>query len=585
MDCKDRILSNNYRDVIVDFPIRVQPEDGMDFCYINLDGLYNLVYINSLGLPPLMASPEEYQTVPKLYGLMRILGGSMGAGRETFDPTSLTASGITQVQRQPLSLTGQGTVICIISSGIDYTQDVFKDAFGNTRIMAIWDQTIQDGTPPEGFLYGTEYTEEDINRALQSENPFEIVPSTDTVGHGTAMASVAAGSRINGGSSFLGAAPDAQIVAIKLKDCKQYLRDYYLIPEGVHAFEEQDIMLAVKYADSFADTFRRPVVICLGVGTSLGDHSGNSALSRYLNLIAVKRSRALIVCGGNEGNASHHYGGMLTRCTEQRRNTVGCNAADNYQDVEVRVGENNRGFIMEFWGNLPDIFNIAIRTPGGETVPPLRLGIDQTLTYSFIYERTRVTVSSVLVEPLSGEQLIQFRLVEPTTGIWNFRVSASGEIHNGVFNIWLPITEFLSSEAYFLNPDPYITLTDPSLADSVIGVSAYNDLNNSFYIDSGRGFSRTGQFRPVFAAPGVNVSTVYGKQTGGSLSAATTAGGVAQFMQWAVVEGNNELIESKEVKNYFIRGASRSSDLLYPNQEWGYGRLNVAGTFDVLAGV
>ena len=368
-------------------------------------------------------------------------------------------------------------------------------------------------------------------------------------------------------------------MAIKLKDCKPYLREYYMIPEGILAFEEQDIMLAVKYADSFADTFRRPVVICLGIGTSLGDHSGNSALSRYLNSIAVKRSRALVVCGGNEGNASHHP------CTGQRRASGACSVADNYKDVELRVGENNRGFLMEFWGNIPDIFNIAIRTPGGEMVPPLRLGIDQTLTYGFIYERTRITVSSVLVEPVSGEELILFRVVEPTAGIWNFRVSAVGEIHNGAFNLWLPITEFLSAETYFLEPDPYITLTEPSMAESVIGVSAYNDLNNSFYIDSGRGFSRTGAIRPTFAAPGVDVSTVYGRQTGGSLAAAITAGGVAQFMQWAVVEGNNELIESKEVKNYFARGASRSPDLVYPNQEWGYGRLNVAGTFDVLAGV
>ncbi len=583
MDCKERILSNQYRDVIVDYPIRVSPEEGIDFCYVNLDNLYNLVYINNLGLPPIMDTPKEYQMIPKLYGLMRILGG--GGAREAFDPSSLIASGITQVQRQPLSLTGQGTVICIISSGIDYTQDVFRDEAGNTRILAIWDQSVQSGQPPAGFLYGTEYQESDINRALASEDPFSVVPSRDEVGHGTAMASVAAGSRLNGGATFLGAAPDARIVAVKLKNCKQYLRDYYLVPENVAAFEEQDIMMAVKYADSFADTFRRPVIICLGIGTSFGDHSGNSALSRYLNSIAIKRSRALIVCGGNEGNAEHHYSGILTRCTEQTGNVGSCNPTDTYRDVEVRVGENNRGFLMEFWGNIPDIYNIAIRTPGGETVPPLRLGVDQSVTYSFIYERTRVTISSVLVEPVSGDQLILFRLVEPTAGIWTFRVSSLAEIHNGVFNLWLPITEFLSSEVTFLESDPYITLTEPSMAESVIGVSAYNDLNNSFYLDSGRGFSRTGQIRPVFSAPGVDVPTVFGRQTGGSLAAAITAGAVAQFMQWAVVEGNSPLLESLEVKNYFIRGASRNADLFYPNREWGYGRLNVSGTFDVLAGV
>lgn len=69
------------------------------------------------------------------------------------------------------------------------------------------------------------------------------------------------------------------------------------------------------------------------------------------------------------------------------------------------------------------------------------------------------------------------------------------------------------------------------------------------------------------------------------MSAAVTTGAVAQFMQWAVVEGNNALVESREIRNYFIRGASRSFGVSYPNREWGYGRLNMVGTFDALIGV
>ena len=73
--------------------------------------------------------------------------------------------------------------------------------------------------------------------------------------------------------------------------------------------------------------------------------------------------------------------------------------------------------------------------------------------------------------------------------------------------------------------------------------------------------------------------------TGSSLAAAITAGAVAQFLQWAVVEKNNQIVASREIKNYFVRGASRSGELTYPNREWGYGRLNVVGTFDALIGV
>lgn len=56
---------------------------------------------------------------------------------------------------------------------------MFLDENGNSRILAIWDQTVQTGIPPEGFKYGSEYRREDINLALRSEDPYSIVPSRD----------------------------------------------------------------------------------------------------------------------------------------------------------------------------------------------------------------------------------------------------------------------------------------------------------------------------------------------------------------------------------------------------------------------
>jgi subtilisin family serine protease len=390
------------------------------------------------------------------------------------------------------------------------------------------------------------------------------------------MAGVAAGSSVGNGLTYLGAAPGADIVVVKLKECKQYLRDFYLIPDNVPAYEENDVMLAVQYGDGFAVMFRRPVVFCIGLGTNYGDHAGSSALSRYLDAIAVKRSRAVVVCGGNEGNADHHFQGTLDdRSRGGTGNTL----------VEVRVGENAQGFLMELWGNVPDVFTISVRSPGGETIPPIRLGIQDAITYGFIYEKTKITIAGVLVEPASGEELITLRVQAPTAGIWSFQVEAAGEVHNGSFHLWLPITQFLNTQTYFLTPTPYITLTEPAMAEDVISVSTFDAAGNSFYAESGRGFSRTGVINPDFAAPGVGVSTIRGKKTGSSLAAAITAGAVAQFMQWAVVEGNNVVVESREIKNYFVRGASRNYDITYPNREWGYGRLNMVGTFDALIGV
>ena len=213
---------------------------------------------------------------------------------------------------------------------------------------------------------------------------------------------------------------------------------------------------------------------------------------------------------------------------------------------------------------------------------PVSLGLRQSITYSFVYEKSRVTVSGARVEASSGEQVLLFRISEPTEGIWTFRVQAVGQIFNGKFHAWLPITEFLNTQVYFLSPTPYVTLTEPSMASEILSVTTYNGENDSFYIESGRGFDRRGAVRPDLAAPGVNVSTIYGRSTGGSLSAAIAAGAAAQFMQWAIVDGNDIFVNGRQLKTFLIRGADRDAALTYPNREWGYGRLNLEQSFRVM---
>lgn len=576
MTCKERILSNDFADGVVDFPLEGLIDENSDACYIPLDDKYSVVYANRNEASDLSVSTYQYRYIPQLFGLMQneeINENPAGRRNMPFDPTFLVESGIRQVQGPPLQLTGSGCIIAIIDTGIDYRNPAFLDASGNSRILAIWDQTDQTGNPPEGLYFGSEYLREDVNRALAAEDPYRIVPVRDELLHGTIMAGIAAGSRLGGGSTYLGAAPDADIVIVKLKEAKPYLREYNFIQDGVTAYAEGDIMLGIHYADRFAESFVRPVVICLGIGTNMGDHAGNSMLARYMDRIAEKRSRGIVVCGGNEGNAAHHYMGTF------RRTDNGENQSD---DVEVRVGDGERGFFLELWGALPDTFNVAVRSPGGETIPPLRLGIEQTSSYRFVFERTVFTIQSVLVEPGAGEQLILFRVEEPTAGVWTFRVFPVGDVSNANFHMWLPIRAFQRGGTYFLQPDPDVTMTTPSLAGNVISVSSYNYVNNSFDLESGRGYSRDGRIKPDFAAPGVNIPTLYGNRTGSSLAAAVTAGGMAQFLQWAVAERNSPLANSQEIKNYFIRGAVRMPGLEYPNREWGYGRLNVLGAFEVL---
>ena len=144
MTCKDRILSNDYADVIIDY---VLPEEDLqrlnfDYCYDVIDEEFGTAHINRQELPPLSIGIYSYAAIPKLYGLM-----------QTFEAESLVETGNLQIQGPPLSLKGTGTIIGFIDTGIRYQLDVFKNESGGSRILSIWDQTIQSGEPPEGFLY------------------------------------------------------------------------------------------------------------------------------------------------------------------------------------------------------------------------------------------------------------------------------------------------------------------------------------------------------------------------------------------------------------------------------------------------
>ena len=571
MTCKERILSNDYADIFSDFviPEMFDYQIPADYCYHKVLGDMGILYLDRSSIPTISISDASYYFIPRCYGLTQ-LEGSRGRNQE-HDTIPLMKSGILSTQGKPLNLTGKDVTIGFIDTGIQYEREIFRDEVGRSRITAIWDQTIQTGNPPEGFEYGSEYTQEMIQRALESNNPREVVPSTDEIGHGTAAASVAAGSRLEENGQFIGAAPECNIVMVKLKEIKPYLREYYLVPEGVPCYSEADIMQAIQYLQKFAKNLYRPLVICLGVGTNLGDHTGSSPLGRYLTALSYQKSRAIVIGGGNEGNAKRHFRGEITQRLPE-------------QDVEIRVGEKESGFLMDFWGKPPYIFSASVRSPGGETIQWINPRIKGPQQFSFIFENTKLTVDYTLVEPSSNSEMIRFRFEKPTAGIWTVKIRGEGSIRSGVFDLWLPITQFLQDETYFLTPDPYITLTDPVYTMRAIGVTSYNDENDSLYVNAGRGFSRDEQIKPDIAAPGVDISTILGRKSGSSLAAAMTAGGIAQILEWAVVKQNDILADSESIRNYLIRGARRNDREEYPNREFGYGYLDIEGVFRFLAG-
>lgn len=489
------------------------------------------------------------------------------------DIASLEASGITQVQQQPyLNLTGRGVIVGIVDTGIDYTLDVFKYEDGTSKIQFLYDQTGV-GEHPLGYYIGAEYTNEQINEALRSPNPYEIVPQRDTVGHGTFLASLAAGRET---TDFIGAAPDAELVVVKLRGARPFYREMYLIPpEQENAFESSAIMAGIEYILTKARELDRPVVICLGLGTNFGSHDGYSIFEEYLSGISNLRGVCVCTAAGNEAQAKHHVQGKVP-------------TTDATATIELKVGESSGDAFISIWNNLADRFSISIRSPTGELIERVPAKSGSQLDVKLILENSRVTVDYYFPVEGSSGQVSIVRIIRATPGIWN--ITLHGDIVlDGTFHAWLPITGFIADDIEFLESTPYYTVVVPSTMNAAIACGAYNTNNNSLYVRSSWGPTRAELVSPDLVAPGVNVGayfpTGYGTMSGTSVATAITTGASALLLQWGIVEGNDPAISTYQIKAYLIRGCTRSDTLSYPNNQWGYGRLNLLRTFTFMRDV
>ena len=500
-----------------------------------------------------------YNTIPKLFTLL--------------DLESLEASGILAVQNQPvLGLKGQDVLIGFIDTGIDYTHPAFRRPDGLSRIVGIWDQTLQTGQPPFDLSYGTAYSQEELNQALGMEDPFSLVPSRDENGHGTFLAGVAAGSALPQ-QSFSGAAPEALIAMVKLKPAKEYLKEIFYVTGSAPAYQSTDIMLGIRYLILLADALKKPLVICIGLGSNQGSHSGSSPLDSMLSVTDQYRGIHAVTAAGNEAGKAHHFYGTAAN-------------SGAYEAVEILVEPGTSGFCAELWGQPPEVYAVGFESPLGEVIQKLPPRISFSENISFILENTRIFVTSEIVQTVSGQQLIFIRFSDPTPGSWKIRVYTDS-FNNGNYHIWLPITGFSDPDVRFLRPNPDTTLTVPSASVSTMTTAAYNAYDNSLFLNSSRGFTRTGQIKPDFAAPGVNVFGPnlrggFTTATGTSVAAAITAGACAQMVEWGMRRTPPRIFNNSELKALFIRGADRSRQELYPNREWGYGTLNVYQVFSSL---
>lgn len=465
------------------------------------------------------------------------------------------ASCITPVQRPPLSLSGRGVLVAVIDSGVDYENEVFRNADGTTRIRSLWDQTIP-GNPPEGYVIGTEYTREDINEALRAstrQERLQIVPSQDISGHGTSVAGIAAGNS----QEYQGVAYESELLIVKLG-----------IPREEGFSRTTELIQALDYVVRKALEYQMPVAINLSFGNTYGPHDGSSLLERFIEDIANTWKSVICIGTGNEGNTAGHTSGVLVDSEE----TV----------IQLAVQENSPSLNVQIWKAYFDLVDISLISPSGVRIGPIQ---EQLGSQRFTVGNTQILLYYGEPSPFSIDQEIFIDFLPRDTyidsGVWRI-VLTPRDIVNGEFALWLPSQAVLNPGTAFLFPTEERTLTVPSTSYGTIGVGAYDSATFSYADFSGRGPAGPGRrAKPDIVAPGVDITAPipggsFESLSGTSFATPFAAGGAALLMEWGIERGNDPFLYGEKVKAYFQRGARPFVGIMeYPNPLVGYGALCV----------
>jgi subtilisin family serine protease len=468
-----------------------------------------------------------------------------------------SVSCINPLQTARYNLTGEGILVAIIDSGIDYSHPDFRNEDGTTRIAAIWDQTIP-GEPPQGYRIGTLYTREKINEALKVRNlgeRMEIVPSTDLSGHGTHVAGIACGNGRASSGRTVGVAPKSEMLIVKLG-----------IPIGDSFPRTTQLMEAIDFCIRTAIQMQRPIAINISFGNNYGSHDGRSLLENYINDVANLWKTNIVIGTGNEGAMARHTRGVV----------------ENGKDfiVEVAIAPNEQSVNLQIWKNYFDDIRVEIISPSNKRVGP----IDPILgPQEFVVDDTRVLLYYGEPIPYNKAQEIYIEFLPRNqyvaTGVWKFRLVGS-KILVGDFDMWLPAGADISLMTRFLNPSEITTLTIPSTTYRAITVGAYDAYTDSYASFSGRGFTRDRQsIKPDIVAPGVNITSTapnssYTSKSGTSMATPFVTGSVALLMEWGILRGNDPYLYGEKMKAYLIKGARQLPGYTeWPNPQLGYGAL------------
>jgi subtilisin family serine protease len=569
-DYKDNKLSkrqvdNSMENLIPAFNIIHEPEFEEEFEKLKTSYKYYKIADNFgiIFIDPQIINQATLQRVRAILSLKSVLSSEPWARMALLGEISQgTSQGVVATEdiganffknNPNISVTGKGVIIGIIDSGIDYLHEDFIYPDRTSKILYLWDQT-KDGNPPTGYAIGTEYTREDINNAIQNNDPSL---SIDEEGQGTMISGICAGlGNIN--KEYAGVAEDAQLIVIKMKKINDFYNNAMLVVSTQYLLEKARIL-------------NMPIVINTSVGSNrlVGINSRTIQETSFFT-----RGTVIVSAAGNEGNAQTHASGKIE-------------FAGNIKEIDIELLEDEDELEIQILTNKPDKMSIIIVTPTGETSKILQVANFAYISGVFDLEGTDYLIRYIYPTISSGQQETLVNLNNPKKGVWKIRII--GEyITSGIYHVYLPNRVFLNPGTKFSNPDPLYTINYPGIFDAIITVGAYDTKNESLWSSSSRGPTIDNLLKPEIVAPGVDIiapypGNKYATITGTAAAAAYTSGSVSLFLQYALVDNNypnRSFVQ--QIRTYIEAGTKRQSNITYPNTAYGYGILDIRGMFDQL---
>ncbi|MEE2995482.1 MAG: S8 family serine peptidase [Gemmatimonadota bacterium] len=492
--------------------------------------------------------------------------------------------------RSNYSVKGKDIIIGVIDTGIDWQHPDFRMASdaSKTRIKFLWDMSDITGPPPTGFgsSGGTEYDETQINGALAGS---DTVNAQDQVGHGTHVAGIAGG--------LNGMAPDAHLIIVKATR------------SGGQSFASTDVVTALDYIDKKAGALGKPYVVNLSLGGQQGPHDGRSTEASAIdNLVGPGiEDKVAVAAAGNDGNNRIHARGILNANSvlyESRSFTADAGAQVSI-DIWTQVSPNTPVMVFIKVAG-PDTSFESSGFPPGATSANNSDGFITLFSSPFPVIQTGTDIHT------------DIKITVKKTGSWTISLRGNrGEFGTGQFDMWIYSgnAEWNSADGDFSN-----LVGSPGASNHAITVGAYTTKKSWTDADanphaiaatvgdwasfSSPGPTRDGRRKPEISAPGQLIASSLSRDatSGGIFNAGNilpgnltaiaqgtsqatphVTGAVALLMEQA--QRDSVTLDARIVRDALQASArSDASTGTVPNDEWGFGKMDVDSLFRHLLG-